>query len=66
MQDYEFEQYTVRLHIANLHFLTNIPTKYQPPTPYSLKDMSRMRSKSLQQGQRSNQGHTMKLHTYTP
>ena len=38
--DFEFEQYTVRLHIANLHFLTNIPTKYQPPTPYSLKDMS--------------------------
>ena len=46
MKEYEFEQYTVRLHIANL---TNIPTKYQPPTPYSLKDMGRIRSKSLQQ-----------------
>ena len=42
MQDYEFEQYTVRLHIANLHFLTNIPIKYQPPTPYSLKDMGQI------------------------
>ena len=33
----------VRLHIANLNFLTNIPTKYQPPTPYSLKDMGWIR-----------------------
>ena len=33
----------VILHIANLYFLTNIPTKYQHPTPYSLKDMGRIR-----------------------
>ena len=42
---------------------------YQLPTPYSFRDIARTRfyrSRSLQQGQRSNQGHTMMLHTYTP
>ena len=44
-------------------------TKYQLPTPYSFRDLARTtfyRSRSLRQGQRSNQGHTMTLHTYTP
>ena len=48
---------------------TNILTKYQLPTPYSFRDIARTRfyrSRSLRQGQRSNQGHTMTLHTYTP
>ena len=54
---------------AHLHPLTNVPTKYQVPTPYRFRDKARKRfyrSRSLQQGQRSNQGHTMTLHTYTP
>ena len=46
---------------------TNVTTKYQLPTPYVFQDIARKRfyrSRSLQQGQRSNQGHTMTLHTY--
>ena len=55
--------------VARLHPLTNVPTKYQLPTPYSFRDIAWTRfyrSRSLQQGQRSNQGQTMTLHTYTP
>ena len=55
-------------HVAYLQPLTNVPTKYQLPTPYSFQDIAQTRfyrSRSLQQGQRSNQGH-MTLHTYTP
>ena len=55
--------------IAHLHPLTNIPTKYQLPTPYGFWDIARTRfyrSRSLWQGQRANQGQTMTLHTYTP
>ena len=40
---------------AHLHLLTNVPTKYQLPTPYCLPDIARTRfyrSRSLQQGQR--------------
>ena len=47
---------------------TNVPTKYQLPTPYGFQDIAQTRfsnSSSLRQGQRSNQGHTMTLHTYT-
>ena len=54
---------------AHLHPLTNVSTKYQLPTPYSFRDIARTRFyrlRSLRQGQRSNQGHTMTLHTYTP
>ena len=54
---------------AHLHILTNVPTKYQLPTPYGFRDIGRTRfyrSRSLWQGQRSNQGQTMTLHTYTP
>ena len=54
--------------VAHLHSLTNVPTKYQLPTPYSFRDIARKRfsnSRPLRQGQRSNQGHTMMLHTYT-
>ena len=39
---------------AHLQPLTNIPTKYQLPTPYSFRDIARTRfyrSRSLQQGQ---------------
>ena len=49
--------------------LTKVPTKYQLPTPYGFRDIAGTRfyrSRSLQQGQRSNQGHTMTVHTYTP
>ena len=54
------------LHTYNLQ---RVPTKYQLPTPYGFQDIARTRfcmSRSLWQGQRSNQGHTMMLHTYTP
>ena len=55
--------------IAHLQPPTDVPTKYQLPTPYRFQDIAQTRfyrSRSLQQGQRSNQGHTMMLHTYTP
>ena len=42
---------------------------YQLPTPYGFQDTARTRfyrSRSLRQDQRSNQGHTMTLHTYKP
>ena len=54
---------------AHLHPLTNVPTKYQLPTPYGFRDTAQTRfyrSRSLRQVQRSNQGQTMTLHTYTP
>ena len=54
--------------VAHLHPLTNVRTKYQLPTPYGFRDIARTRyygSRSLRQGQRSNQGQTMTLHTYT-
>ena len=55
--------------VAHLHPLTNVPTKHQLPTPYGFRDIAQTgfyRSRSLQQDQRSNQGQTMTLHTYTP
>ena len=55
--------------VAHLHPLTNVPTKYQLPTPYGFRDIARTRflnSRLLRQGQRSNQGHTMMMHTYNP
>ena len=54
---------------AHLQPLTNVPAKHQLPTPYGFRDIARTRyyrSRSLLQGQRSNQGQTMTLHTYTP
>ena len=54
---------------AHLQPLTNVPAKYQLPTPYGCRDIAQTRfsnSRSLWQGQRSNQGQTMTLHTYTP
>ena len=57
------------LHIYLLQLLTNLPTKYQLPTPYGFQGIARTifyRSRSLLQDQRSNQGHTMTLHTYNP
>ena len=53
--------------IAQLQSLTNVPTKYRLFTTYSFQDIDRIRfsnSRSLWQGQRSSQGHTMTLHTY--
>ena len=44
---------------AHLQPLTNVPTKYQLPTPYGFRDIAQTRfygSRSLRQGQRSNQG----------
>ena len=55
--------------VAYLQPITNFPTKYQRHTPYGFQDIARTRfyrSRSLLQGERSTQGHTMTLHTYTP
>ena len=55
--------------VAHLQDSTNVCTIYQLPTPYGCQDIAQTRfsnSRSLRQGQRSNQGHTMKLHIYTP
>ena len=55
--------------VAHLQPPTNVATKYHLPTPYSFQDIAQTRfklSRSLWQGQRSNQGHTMMLHIYTP
>ena len=55
--------------VAHLHHLTNVPIKCQLPTPYGFWDIAQTRfhrSRSLWQGQRSNQGQTKTLHTYTP
>ena len=52
--------------VAHLQPITNIPTKYQLHTPYGFQDIVQTRfyrSRSLWQGQRSNQGQTM---TFTP
>ena len=41
--------------VAHLHPLTNVPTKYKLPTPYSFRDIAWTRfyrSRSLWQGQR--------------
>ena len=57
------------LDIAHLRPQTNVPTKYQLPAPYGFRDIAQIRfyrRRPLRQGQRSNQGHTMTLHTYTP
>ena len=54
--------------VAHLHPLTNVPTKYQLATPYAFQDIAQTRfpnSRPLRQGQRSNQGQAMMLHTYT-
>ena len=56
--------------VAHLQPPTNVPTKYELPTPYGFQDIAWTRfyrSRSLQQGQSSNQGHIMMMdHTYTP
>ena len=47
---------------------SNMTAKHQLPTPYGFRDIALTRfyrSRSLRQGQRSNQGQTMTLHTYT-
>ena len=54
--------------VAHLRPPTNVPTKYQLPTPYGFRDKARTRfsnSRSLWQGQRSNQGHPRRC-TLTP
>ena len=53
---------------AHLQPLTNVPTQHQLPTPYGFRDIARTRfhrSRSLQQGQRLNQGQTMTMQTYS-
>ena len=55
--------------VADLLPQTNVPTKYQLPTPYNFQDIAQKRcsnSRSLWEGQRSNQGQTMTLHSSPP
>ena len=50
--------------VAHIQPLTNVPTKYQHPTPYGFQDIVKTRycvSRSPWQGQRPNQGHTKML-----
>ena len=60
-----------RLHheVAHLEPPTNVSTKYQLPTLHRFPHIARTRyykSRSLQQGQKSNQDHTMMFHTVQP
>ena len=53
--------------VAYPQSLSNVPTKYQLPKLYSFRDIACtkfQRSRSLHQGQKSNQDHTMTVHTY--
>ena len=55
--------------VLHLHTLANVPTKYQLPTPYDFRDVPGTRfytPRSIQKGQRSNQGQVMMLHIYNP
>ena len=54
---------------VHLQSSTNVPTKNELPTHYSFRDTAWTRfyrSRSLLQGQRSNQGHIITLHIYNP
>ena len=56
-------------YVAHLQPLSNVPTKYQLPTLYGFQVIAWRRfyrSRSRQQGKRSNQGHTMTIHIYNP
>ena len=55
--------------VAHAHPLTNVPTKNKLLTNYDFRDTTQtrfFRSRPLQQGQRSNPDHGMRLHTYIP
>ena len=57
------------LNVAQLCLPSNVPTKYQLPTPYSFRDIAWTkfyRLRSLRQGQMSIQGHTITMHTFNP
>ena len=49
---------------AQLHSLTNVPTKYQLPTSYSFRDIARTRLWQPGQDYRKGQIKVMMLHTY--
>ena len=54
--------------ILHLHTIANVDIQYQLPAPYGFQNIPQtrfFRSRSLWQGQRSNQGYAMMLHTYT-
>ena len=66
-----YDKVKLRSHqdVAHLHPLSNVPTKYQLPTPYGFRDIAWTRfyrSRSLRQGLRSNESLTMTLHIYNP
>ena len=54
--------------ILHLHTIANVDIQYQLPAPYGFQNIPLTRfyrSRSLWQGQRSNQVYAMMLHTYT-
>ena len=52
---------------AQLHILTNVPTKYERPKPYGFRVMARARFFNVKVITAwSNQGQTMTRHNYTP
>ena len=60
----EQKDHTIVITYIYIHPLTNVPTKCQPSTPYGLQEIAQTRfyrSRSLQEGQRSNQGHYSKV-----
>ena len=54
-------------HLMKFHLLQSevVKVKFLMNSNMTLTVLN-LRQKSLQQGQRSNQGHTMMLHTYNP
>ena len=54
--------------VAHLHPLTNVPTKYQLPTPYSFRDIARTRfyrSRSLRNVKSRSDHDVAQLHLLT-
>ena len=54
---------------AHLHFLTNVPTKYELSIPYGFRDMARTRVfkfKVITAMSKVKSRSTMMLHNYTP
>ena len=50
---------------AHMHAPTNVTTKYQLPTPYVCQNIAQIFKVKVTTA-RSNQGHNMMLHTYSP
>ena len=56
----------LQLEVVKVKFLMNSNMTLTELDLHQKTDQKVQRSRSLRQGQRSNQGHTMMLHTYSP